>query len=607
MVALWLCVAAVVVATVASFALSSMIPLAVVAVPWFDLLRSRIGGAGALALTILLSMWVALVFLVLAQPLALDLFDAARVTVGGLGIAGAWWARDHLIRTVRPGDVRWLGLLAGPLVWAGAAGIVWARSGFIPTWWTNSGDAINNLLFARTMLVDEGLRIGTSQNPTPLPSALIAMIIGPDRDDVPIEWLGIHDIEGLALAMVLLAVLTCITSGLMVGALASLSATNRFVPFAAGSGSALATVWFVTGYPADYGFANALAALVTLFASISLLSIMDRHPVWAVVGALVGTTVTLAAWSLLGAIPALVALLAVVRHRKSLLRVRGRDRAVLILAALQVVLWFGLGVMPVVIRSFNALGAVGAAFPFSHGLIVEAGALAILGALLAWRGRGLLWIVATMVVVGVVVAGLGALLLTGGSDGSPWTYYPMKYAWFGAVLLLFVALGWAFVLADHMKSRVAGALVALAALCVTLGTMELSWNAIAFDPKRPTPYALVMADSEFERTLVERAAERESERLAVEWGWDNMGLQSQTNFLRLMLSLPDLNGHHHVRGPAYRQPESNDDVEWLCELSVAVGGITVGTPDPDMLGPQLDTQCPEAEFSLVKREEPLRG
>jgi hypothetical protein len=229
------------------------------------------------------------------------------------------------------------------------------------------------------------------------------------------------------------------------------------------AGSLLPLSWFFTGYPIEYGFFNTHVALPIVLSAVIVYLAGDKSPVMMLAVQCLAATLLLAVWSPLVLLPAALGFVIVVRSGRAMLANRGWSRWIIVGAGFQL-LAYGFGVvLPNLLRNSGFLSAQGGAIGFGRWLLVALGITVVVLAAVAFRSlRNRIF----LGVVALVVAswlGLGALLFISRDEPTAWTYYPLKFSWLSAVVMIVIAAGLAAAVTFKRSIVRAGALTVVAA------------------------------------------------------------------------------------------------------------------------------------------------
>ncbi len=450
---------------------SLVVLIAVALPPALALLRTRLPLGASLALLLVVFAWTILVLFIVSRytmipPIVLVVTLAA--TVGALSVvrlatAGLPFTRSDAV------DLGFAG--TGGLLWCSVILAAAVLPGGTPVSWAMTGDAANNVLFARTLIEQGGVSVGIGQNPVPLTAAVIALFTLPAAVFGP-PTVG-SEITALAEMWSFGIVAACI----MCGALA-LSLTRRRSALslvAVGVSSLLPLGWFLLSGPILLGFVNFHLTIAVLVASLVGLLNANRAMLSSFVTISLSLGAVLALWAPLAGIPGTALLLVVILHGRRLLALR-RGRLVIAVAALAqpLGLFFALSVPSVFGQGQALQESSGAVFEFKKVILVVLLALAVIFALShvrATRSAGMGWVLIAVAGGGGVC--LSALLWLRRDEANIWNYYQLKFLWFLMAMLLIigVAAGLAFA-ASIVGRRSLAALSVLVVLVTASGVSE---------------------------------------------------------------------------------------------------------------------------------------
>lgn len=439
---------------------------AAAAVPWM-LIASRRWGIVLGAPVVLLTGLVAFELLLMASgALHLPLPVSVHVPALAAGTAGVVLCARTGVE-IRPRRVLLLvPLLLGSVVWIATLAVAQLLPGASRLSWVMLGDAANNVLFAREIVAAGGITVGPTENPVPLPAAVLGFIMSAGRDSTAPADLLRHDLTGFAVAWTILIVLCCLLAGALVAAIARRRAASAPVTGIVGAlGSLLPLTWFFSGYPVEFGFFNTQLALIVICASLLGFLRSTQSPVAALVAQVLAAILLLAIWSPLVLMPAALGLVIVIRGWRVLLAARGASAVALIGSLVLGVAYVGIVVVPPLLRQAGFLAAIGGIIGFPKWLVVALAVIAVLLAVLAAGSLRDTVVLGTATTAAACGAGIAALLAASGS----WSYYPLKLAWLGsAVLILLMAGNLAAALVSRVPHRGAFAvLLPSAALLVS--------------------------------------------------------------------------------------------------------------------------------------------
>jgi hypothetical protein len=462
--------------------LTSWIILVLAPVPWLLVLRSRLGGILAAAAVILVSFWLLLAVTMLTHVTHLPMLATvvSLWTIGGLIAVALCWRDPRILRkpSVSAASL-WLPSFLGGLIWLGVTVASNFVSGAARLSWVMLGDSANNILFARGILDVGGVATSVTDNPVPLPSVVMAIVMASGRGGVAPADLLRHDITAFGVVWALMIALTCFTVGALAGVIArSANARPLVVGIVAGGASLLPLSWFFTGYPIEFGFFNTHVSLPIIFTALLAYLVAERRPAIALGLLCVTATLTLAVWSPLVLMPAALGLVVIIRRWQALRVTRGAALWMLIVCAAQL-LTYGLGVvLPGLLHQGYFLTSAGAAFGFHKWMIVGLALAALVLAVVAFRRvRNPVLLGAVAILVASAV-GLGALLFVSRDQPSPWSYYPLKFAWLASTIIVVLIVGLAAAVAVKYARPILVQLLCLAVIAAGTVTF-LAWTPTA--------------------------------------------------------------------------------------------------------------------------------
>lgn len=387
-------------------------------------------------------MEVALIAFVLrfTPALGIGLIGGAGVMFAVLGAAALFvFARVGAHRVIGRRELRIVvPLLIVPAFLVAVIGVTAVLSGNLE--WAMRNDAVWNLVTTRMLIADGGLHAVAHPNASPLTPGLLAIAAAVGRDAVAPGDLLRHDVGRFA-AFWLIATSIAGLLAALIGARSVHGGSRVARTIAAAIAGGVPFTWFMFGFASQFGFYNATLTLTLLLAT--WLAWLETR-VAPVIGAAVlslAAVALLATWAPVAVLPFGLAVVALL----SRLRRIGRDRfdvrssVLLALAALPVPVYLLAVTLPDLRRDGAALAVDGGIMPLQaiHVTIiatvtVTASSLTALHLRQRHQLVGVLLILATSACAGgyLVYQRLGA--------GSLWGYYPAKFAWLVASLLLVI-------------------------------------------------------------------------------------------------------------------------------------------------------------------------
>jgi len=547
------------------------------AVPWVLAMRGVARVPASLSTVILFAMWLSiLVFVVAGEtflPLRPLLFGSIAI-VGSVGILFAT-AREQLAFR-RPFKDCWRALPAasGAFIWL--ASLAWenlrAQEPVIA--WVMQGDGANNFIFARDVIERGGILVGGPENPAPMTSILLASAALPGRFNVSPSDLALHDLVGFAWLWAFAIAALCLLTGLLVHLLITqANGPLWWVLVGSAAGSLLPLTWYISGYPIDYGFANAPLVLIPLIAAVTASFSFRSDPLIVMTIQTMVASIVLATWSPLVLIPAGLWLLSAINGMRSLKSPRGWRWWAHIVGLGQVLFFTATLALPTLLSQGSALSASGAILTFDWAPSVVL-ACAVSGLAMVAFSRPTsyeVWVV--WVVVAGSTAGLLVLLFLNWRSGLGWTYYPLKLLWVSSALMLIlgfaVASGAVARLFIGTKGRLVGA--------VSVAAVGFLFSSIAA-PQNPgyveePPLTKISSDGFFgaeggNEVALAIADLAEPDRDVIFWKTGSAS-EATLNYWLLKLSVGTFEGLTEedifVRAASYGLFDL-DDVSVLCDL-----------------------------------------
>ncbi|MHC5795178.1 hypothetical protein ACVXZ4_03390 [Lacisediminihabitans sp. FW035] len=419
------------------------VALALGSVPWLLALSKRFGLLIAVPGTAAAAILLALAMLVVGRAASFDIVVTQVVGAALFAVAGLLLLR----RT--PGAVRlpgryalalWISPLLGALGWIGTLVAAQFVPGAARLSWAMNGDGFNNIFYGDVIVSANGLALGQSENPVPLPASLLALTMAPGRSAVAAQNLLGHDLAAFTVVWTLILAATCILTGAAVAS-AIPKRSLRTVAVTSALGSLLPLTWFVAGLPVQWGYFNANVVLPILLATWLAFLASRRFPIAALVVITGLTTLVLATWAPLVLVPGALGIVILRRDWGRIRSLSGVAALIFLLGAAQVLAWVGIVTVPTFLAQGDALEIPGHGFPSSWPAIpVLLVALVALAAMVRKR-TALPVLPGGIAITCAAIAATGMLIYLDHGQGDPWTaYYPTKLAWILSVFLLIVAL-----------------------------------------------------------------------------------------------------------------------------------------------------------------------
>jgi hypothetical protein len=589
------------------------------AFPWLLVLRARFGHLLAVPATAGGALLLLLVVLLLSRALHagyIATLVAASIIVGVIGGILAARTPGVFRRPGRYAVALWCPALAGAVVWALTAILAQLIPGASRFGWVMNGDALNNLWYAGVIQHSNGLAIGATQNPVPLPAALISVALGTGAPtSASAATLLTHELAALLVTWVVLLAATCISMGVVVASAVDGRRTGT-VALASALGSLLPLTWFVSGLTVQWGYFNLSVLLPTLLAGWLVFLTSTRHPVVAFICLTGLATLTLATWTPAVVLPGALALVLLVRNRAAFRGLARSHAIATFLGVAQVVVWIGIVTIPTYLAQGSALEIPGVGFPPTWwGLLVLAALLVC--ALLLLRGHTSLPITsgATAILVAGAIASAALLYLASDQPDVFGAYYPKKLAWILLVLTGTIALSFAIAIVAERVRTLPRAIIAVVMCLVLLAAAALPIGGWPETLERQ-PTARILGDHvrhDGEQDVTDILALTNARHPNILWQSGNPDepvineylLVANGGFVRGDRALMTLVASQYF---IYRATGrySDADVSTLCAMIRRVQPMpTVRTASPT-LAAQLHATCPTAK-ATVRIDTSLRG
>lgn len=466
--------------------------------------------------------------------------------------------------------------------------------------WVMNNDAVNNILMVRDLVNDGGIILGEGGNPVPFTTSMLSLFLAGPSTNYESHGNLQHDVLGMEYFWLATVVILGLCAGLLAAEMIRRKGKSLYWGITGAVVASLATnMWFIVGYPIEYGFLNAALGLALLLISVLVYQFYPERPAAALGAMFLASILILATWT-----PTVLFLLAfvisiVVSKRQELFVRKSGVLATWILPLFLAVLFFFLVTVPSFIRTSSLLSAQGGVehFPLTMLWLMP---LAII--FLAFLVYGLKspqgWAYAAIGLSQLVA--VGGLIFLNRSLEDPWTYYPLKMLWFGSAFIALLAIPLGFISIARLKKPLMKSIVAAGLILVVF--LGLNWSlpkpsTFAF---KGTTSILFSPQSElFNDEVAQQMFSDDQEGLVVYWVSQRGDQASALNFWNISSwanSLkPDV---YDIRYLAYYLPPT--DPALLCTLSdLANTRLTVVTDITD-LAMEVSAICPGAEFVYRK-------
>jgi hypothetical protein len=563
-------------------------------------IAQRTSWPSAFAGSVLVTLAAFAVLLRVAPYTGLDLAVTGGISLGFAAIGGIVIlarVRDPRMPTQRAATVvapavalpALIVVLGGPIAIALGAGPTWAMR----------NDAVWNMVTARLMIDDAGLRADQHPNSSPLTGGLIAMAAAPGRAMVSPGDLLQHDVGRGAELWLLMVLATAALAGLI--ALRTTHGASRVARFAAAVVTAMVPLtFFIAGFAFQFGFANSTLTLVVLLASwlAWLETRVAPLPGSAILS--LATIAMLATWAPLAAVPGALAVVALFSRVSALVRQRGTAILWWSLAAAPVPLYVAIVTLDDLRRDGGALVVDGGIQPLQPTHVLIIGAVSAVGVVFhAVRNRAPHLLIG-FAIIGIATVGALAYLVAQRASGGAyfWGYYPIKMSWLVCCLLIVVLTATLLAEVAALRAGAAMSVVAGVSVVVMVGALMIQvpppslrslfppldivrGTGVADSPQQARDLFEVSEDGR--RVLVSHYVDPQSDRFMNSW----------------LLQLESEFGTDPIRYFSYVLDP--DDDRQVCEAIRAwAGPVDVHTSDSDLEG-RLRAICGDLPFTVVTR------
>ncbi len=583
---------------------------------WFVALWPRLGASLAAGTTTLAAFLVVLATVFLSPVVPLSFEGVATILWSLAGAAGvtAFYRTRAAVPTIlatRFGVA--LAAAAGAIAWLVTYALCFVVPGATTIDWALRNDAAPHFMYARGIVYAGGIRLSDmADDPVPLGHALFAVAMAPYDNEVARATLLHRDLHAFATTWIVLLALTCLLSGALAAMVAgrAKSGWRGTGALAALCGSALPVTWYFSGYPIEFGFVNAQLVFPILFASVMAALGAERRPALALASQTVAGTLILAVWSPLIFLPLTLAAVVAWRYRGRLRAVRGVSRVMLLASLAQLIAYSVVVEAPLFLTSRSSLGQVGGLAGFPKWMLPSFAIAVVWLARKAYPAPGSVerrGIIATAV---VGTLGLGAVIGYAHNDFfGVWSYYPHKYAWFVAALLIVVGIGLVARWSKAVPSRRArGWLLGGMVFSITLlfGPLVVIPQD-SFERFSAVPLPLMLNGSYYiqgDQVSDEILANTHDAGLYIRWRSGEKNEHVVNNWL---IQLAGEGRPNHDKGQLFIMGALMTTDAHVClvaELSAKPMHIVTGDP---WLQASLNETCPEQHITVDYRPAPLEG
>lgn len=483
-------------------------------------------------------------------------------------------------------------VVGGPIAVALGAGPTWAMH----------NDAVWNLMTARFMIEDGGLRADQHPNASPLTAGLIATAASVGRGFVASDDLLQHDVSLMAELWLLVVLAGALLAGL-IGLRSTHSAPRPLRIVAAAATALIPLSWFVAGFAFQFGFVNAPLSMLILLASWLAWLETRVAPLLGSAILSLATVAMLATWAPLAAIPGALAVVALFSRISALVRTRGSAMIWWAVAAAPVPLYVVAVTLVDLRREGAALAVEGGIQPLQPLQVLTIGAVATVAVVFYALRTHAPHVLLGFGIVGVSSAlGLAYLIAQRVAAGvGYWGYYPIKMSWMVCSLLLVILTAAFLASAAEFRGRPVASVLATASIGLLVGTLMIqvppmqspklahllpfvdivTGTGVAASPSQARELFAVAEDGQ--RTMAVRLVDPGTDRFMNGW---LLQLQSDS-------ALEPIRHYSYLLDP-------EDDAQVCAAIVAWEGPVNVQTADPQ-LEQRLTKLCPDADFAVIER------
>ncbi|MDH6238985.1 hypothetical protein [Aurantimicrobium minutum] len=490
--------------------------------------------------------------------------------------------------------------LIGPLFFC----ISFLASRFLPQGnkfaWVMNNDAVNNILMVRDLTNDGGVLIGDGGNPVPFTTSLLSIFLVQPNTDYEQHGNLMADVLGMQMYWLFTGILLGLAAGLLGAEISRRqNLSQKWQILSAGVASFATTMWFIVGYPIEYGFLNAALGLALLLVATLAFQFQEEQPA-VVLGVLfLSSLLIIATWT-----PTVIFILAfiaivVVRQRKTIFV---SDLSVLFTWGFPMVITIAFGLVitiPSFIRTSSLLSSPGGVEHIPTAMLWLLPLCLVLISLVVFGPKSYKFIAYSSVGIAQLIAVNGLLFLNRNLE-DPWTYYPFKMLWFGSAFICLIIIPIVFVFISKQKQKILR--YSLASLFTFTLLIALNWSI----PK-PSTFALKDISSIFfspqgelfNDEVATQMFKDDNESLVVYWISQRGDQASALNFWNISNWANSLKPNvYDIRYLAYYLPPT--DPKLLCDLaSLAKTELKVVSSDDDLQS-GLDEFCPDLPISISR-------
>lgn len=464
--------------------------------------------------------------------------------------------------------------------------------------WVMNNDAVNNILMVRDLANDGGIILGEGGNPVPFTTSLLSLFLAGPHIDYSVHGNLQHDVIGMESFWFFTAVLLGIAAGLLAAELLRRNGKSQRWSIAAAAITSFATnMWFIIGYPIEYGFLNAALGLALLVIAVLVFMYFKEHPAVVLGAIFLASILILATWTPTALFLVAFVLVIVFSQRKNLFVSNIRTLSLWLVPLLLALIFLSLVTIPSFIRTSSLLSAQGGVEHFPLALLWLMPVVIVVLSTLAFGFRSPVGYAFSAIGVTQLFA-VGALLFLNRSLEDPWTYYPFKMLWFGSAFIALISIPLIFISLIRIKTRFVRVLSA--SVIILLVLLCLNWSVpkpSTFAFKGTTGILFSPQAEVFNDEVAEQMFKDDRKGLFVYIGSRRGDQDSALNFWNISNWANSLKPNvYDLRYLAYYPPE---DAVSLCKLASLAYTDTFVVTGIIELHEQIDEACPEMRFEFV--------
>lgn len=460
--------------------------------------------------------------------------------------------------------------------------------------WVMNNDAVNNILMVRDLVNDGGIILGEGGNPVPFTTSMLSLFLAGPNIDYSVHGNLQHDVIGMESFWFLTVVVLGLAAGLLAAELMRRNGKSLgWSAAAAGIASFATNMWFIIGYPIEYGFLNAALGLALLVISVLVFQFYKEHPS-TVLGALfLASILILATWTPTVLFLVAFVLVIVFTQRGKLFVLNLKTLGNWIIPLLLALIFLFLVTIPSFIRTSSLLSAQGGVEHFPIALLWFMPIVIVTLSLMSFGLKSPVgW---SYSAIGLTqLTAVGALLFLNRSLEDPWTYYPFKMLWFGSAFIALLSIPLALLIISRLKNRLFR--FSTAAILTIAILLSLNWSIpkpSTFMFKGSTGILFSPQGELFNDEVAGQMFSNDQEGLVVYWVSQRGDQASALNFWNISNWANSLKPNvYDIRYLAYYLPPK--DPALLCNLSELAKTELIVVTEVENLDQRVQELCPSS-------------